>query len=307
MNKIQLNLHNLVIVTATTLYLGVGLSALAAGVGGEATPAKIAATPAAASKDVHVKKAATLETGKRRQSLVEEAIVANDNILNAISFLEKKDTKQAIKLLEEADGKLNVILARDPKLKLAAIGVRTSIIDLEASTDTIQKIVKEAESALDKGEIQAARVMLSSLTSEMHIYTDYLPLELYPDAIKSASKEIQNSKLKEAEATLADALSSIVTDEEIIPLPPLKAEGDVLGAEVLLNKDKAKNKGDVLSLLHSADNHLANAKALGYGDYKSIRDEIASIRSKVEAGKTTPNIFERIKNFFHGIGHSKKA
>ena len=208
-------------------------------------------------------------------------------------------------MLEKADGQLSVLLARDPKLKFAAIEVRASIYDLEDSPDSIHKVVNEARSALDKGQIQAARAILSPMTSEMRIYTDYLPLEIYPDAIKRASTAIQESKPIVAETILADALGSIVTDEDVIPLPPMKAEGDVIEAEELYTKDKIKNKDKVLSLLNSADVHLANAKALGYGEYQGIRDEIASIKSKLELAK--PDLFEQIKNLFRYKTYDKKA
>lgn len=263
--------------------------------------------PATASKEDHVKAIAKQELGKRRQSLMNEAIVANDEILHAIFFLEKKDTKQAFAMLTKADGQLNILLARDPNLKLAPIDVRANVMDLELSSDLIHKAVKNAKSELDNGHIQAARIILAPLVSEMHIDTDFLPLEIYPNAIKQAIEEIQASKLKEAESTLADALSSIVSSEEIVPLPPLKAEGDVLKAERLLNKDKIKNKKTVLSLLKSADKHLVNANALGYGKYQSIRDQIALIKTRVEGGETRPDLFERIKNLFHEIIHGKTS
>ena len=108
-----------------------------------------------------------------------------------------------------------------------------------------------------------------------------------------------------AEAILADALGSIVTDEDVIPVPPIKAESDVIDAEQLYTKDKVKNKDKVLSLLTSADAHLANAKALGYGEYQVIRDEIVSLKSKLDLLK--PDLFERIKNLFHEVIHGRKA
>jgi hypothetical protein len=301
----QRTLNNLVLVAAAAFSLSASTSALTEEMGGNATSAKVAPTPAAASKDEHVKKEGSHEIGQRRQSLSKEAILARDEVLHAIIYLDKKDTKEAFKMLEKADGQLSVLLARDPKLKFAAIDVRASIIDLEDSPDTNQKIVRDAKLALDNGQIQSARTLLSHMTSEMHISTDYLPLEIYPDAIKRASTAIQEAKPIVAEAILADAMGSIVTDEDVIPLPPMKAEGDVLEAEELYTKDKVKNKAKVLSLLNSADVHLANAKILGYGEHQEIRDEIASIKSKLDMAN--PDLFERIKNLFHKNTNGKKS
>lgn len=263
------------------------------------------ATPASPNANDHAKNVANLEISKRRQALAREAVLANDDMLHAIFFLEKKDSRQAFKMLEDADGKLGVLLARDPQLKLAAIDVRSHMDDMEASPKLIDKAVREARTALDHGQIQIARARLSTLESEIHIDTDYLPMEIYPATIKQASKEIQQSRLSDAEATLADALGSIVTVEDVIPLPPIKAEGDVLKAEQLLKHGKAKS--EALSLLDSADTHLANAKALGYGDYQGIRDEIASIKSRMGAGIAKPDLFARIKNLFHDTRQSITA
>jgi len=282
--------------------LGTGFSVLAEGE--SASPAAKMPTPAVADKDSHVKNRASEELAKRRQQLAKEAIIANDEMLNSIFHLQKKDTKGAYRMLAEADGQLNILLARDPHLKLAPIDVRASISDLQASPDAIKKAVKDAESDLDKGNIQTARQMLSPLVSEMRIETDFVPLEIYPHAIKQASKEIQESRIKEAEATLADAMSSIVTNEEVVPLPPLKAEGDMIEAQQLLNKDKVKNKDAVLALLKRADSNLANASALGYGKHPEIEKEIASIKSRVEGGTSSPGLFARVRNMFHKITHS---
>jgi hypothetical protein len=71
--------------------------------------------------------------------------------------------------------------------------------------------------------------------------------------------------------------------------------------------DRIKNKDEVSSLLKSADSHLSGGGALGYGRYKNIRVEIASIQSKVEAGTIRPDFFERVKHFLHDIIHGNKA
>lgn len=283
-----------------------GSTARAAEGSGDSSPKQIVPMPAASAKEDHVKSTASQEVGKRRMSLKKEAIVANDEMLHAMLLIEKKNSKSADRMLSKADTQLKALLTRDPQLKLAAIDVRASVNDLEVSADTIKKAVNESKSDLDKGQVQAAREVLSPLVSEMHIDTDFLPLDIYPAAIDNARKEIHEAKLKQAEAALADAMSSIVTIEDIIPLPPVKAEGDVLEAERLQKQDMAKNKDKVLLLLKSANDHLADADALGYGKYKGIRDEIATIKSSVQSGTAKPNAFDRIKRLFLEFIHDHK-
>ncbi len=266
-------------------------------------------TPATVAKEPNVKSTAKQEVDKLRQGLVKEAITANHEMQQAISLLEKKDNQGAFKALEKADGEMSVVLARDSHLKLAAIGVRANVVDLESKPDAIKKAVKEAKKELDHGDIQAARTTLSPLVSEMYIDTDYVPLAIYPDAIERASRQIQESKVQDAKSTLTDAMSSIVTLTDAIPLPPIKAEGDMLQAEQLQKQDKVKNKDKVLSLLADADNNLADAKALGYGKYRDIRKEIDAIESKVKSGSDKPDMFQRAKKMFDNLihGHKSKA
>ncbi len=259
------------------------------------------ATPAAAAKAQHVKDVASQALRRERRRLIRNAMVAQDEVLHALFYLEDHDTKRAFHLLADADGQLNVLLARDPHLKLVPIAVRANIVDTKPSLDKIHTSVKGAESALDAGNIQHARALLVPLRSEMHIDTDLLPLGIYPKAIKKASAEIQASRISDAESTLADALGSIVTSERVVPLPPIEAEGDVLDAEGLMKQGTAKNKAAILSLLSRADHHLADAEALGYGKYKPIRGEIAAIQEKVRGGNAKPGIFGHIKQMFHDL------
>lgn len=264
---------------------------------------KMTPTPAASSKQDHVKEAASNELYKRRKALVKEAVAANDEMVRAVMALNQKDTKKAFKLLEQADGQLNVVLARDPHLTLAPIGVRASLNDLEGTSGQVHKEVEKAKKELDKGDVQDARAALLPIASEMRIATDYIPLEVYPDSIKKASQEIQAGKLDDAKLTLAAAMSSIVTIEDVIPLPPIKAEGDVLHAEGLIKMDKAKYKDAAEDLLKSADDQLAFATALGYGPYKEIRDQIKSVKSDIASGTVKPNAFDRLKHLLHELTH----
>lgn len=262
-----------------------------------------ASTMAATQK--HVTEAAKHEVARRRQHLAHEAVVANDEILRAILYLHSKDTHRAFRMLSKADGQLNVLLARDPKLKMAPIDVHVNVIDVELNAGKIKQSVKDAQAALAKNDIQGARELLGPLASEMHVDTDYLPLDTYPKAIKLASAQIQAHKLQAAQGTLEDALSSIVTSEDIVPLPPLVAEGDLLQAESLLQKQPHKSKHAVIKLLDGADGQLADAEALGYGSYKQIHKEIASVKDKVAGGASKPGMFEHLKHLFHKLDHDK--
>lgn len=257
--------------------------------------------PAASTKDHDINSAASGAIDRRRQKIIKEAVSADTAIVSAIEALDNKDSKAAFKDLELASGKLDVVLARDPKLKLAPINVRSGVVDLETTPTNVKRTVSDARTALDAGRVQVARDLLMSLVSEIRITTDYLPLEIYPAAIKLATKQIQASNLKAAEMTLAGAVSSVVSAEEVIPLAPIKAEFDIGAAQALYKKDHVKNKERVLALLAEADAHLASGTALGYGKYDNIQKEITALRSKITGGDTSPDLFDRVKKFFESL------
>lgn len=262
-----------------------------------------AATPVGENKSASQKAAA--ELSKRRETLVNEAMAANGEILQAIDSLKKSDKAAAFKSLTDASGKLDVVLARAPGLKLAPINLRTDIADIVVSPDEVRRVVAQAKSQLDEGRVQAVRSLLRPLTSEIRVLTDSLPLETYPAAIKLASKEIQNGNLMAAERTLYNALSTIVTNEEIIPLPPVKAEEDVLQAERLIQKDKSKNQDQALALLAQAKQQLELGKLLGYSDYKELRSEVDSVRGKIKNRSPDASLFGRLKALFHKASGKK--
>ena len=66
----------------------------------------------------------------------------------------KKD--DALAALERVTGKLDLILARDPKLALAPVSVATVVRDLYANQDTVKAAIKEARSDLNDGKVQQA-------------------------------------------------------------------------------------------------------------------------------------------------------
>lgn len=60
----------------------------------------------------------------------------------AMSALEKNKKEDALKSLALATGKLELILARDPKLALAPVSLEVQTIDLLSTPDTVKAAVK---------------------------------------------------------------------------------------------------------------------------------------------------------------------
>lgn len=272
---------------------------------------KVAATTA--KNHSNAEKSSATENGKelvkRNSQLVKEAVAANKDILTAIEQLQKHKKDDAYKTLADAAGKLDIVLARDPHLLLAPIDVRSHTITLAMKPDEIKHAVKLAKTELDAGHIQTVRNILKPLSSEIRFSTDYLPMGSYPAAIRAAAAKVQKGDLKGAEGDLYGVLSTIVTTEEAIPLPPIIAKADVYEAEHIVkeskDKDKAKNKTQnqdlAMTLLQKADKQLELSSLLGYGNFKDVKKEIASVESRIKNNSSDTHLFGKLKHLLEEV------
>ncbi len=233
---------------------------------------------------------------KERQQLAREAVEAQEAMLTAIYQLANHDKEGAYKSLTTASGKLDVLLARDPHLSMLPVDVRVTSTDLKADPKTVKETLSQVRAKLSGGKIQEARTMLEPLTSEIRISTDYMPMETYPKSIKEATRDTQAGNTDAAAQLLADTLSSLVTRVKVIPLPPLKAELDVQEAETLFQADPVKNKQAALDLLNRASQQLEVSNLLGYGDFKTVQQELDSVKHKVHGGGADNGLFGRLKS-----------
>lgn len=139
-------------------------------------------------------------------------------------LLDARKTKEALAALELASGKLELVLAREPKLALAPVDVSVITHDIHADVESVKKAVKLSRELLDDGEVQKARPIVANLASEIVIETNNLPMATYPAAIKSAARLIDSGKIDDAKAKLARALNTLVVTSVAFPLPVLRAE-----------------------------------------------------------------------------------
>jgi hypothetical protein len=153
---------------------------------------------------------------------------------------------------------------------------------------------------MSEGEIQKARPFVNALASEIVISTSNVPLATYPAAIKAVSPLIDAGKIDEAKTALQVALNTLVVTNEVIPLPPLRAEAMLKAGEKLAEKkDRTEKENNTLSkLLVGARDQLKLAEALGYGDrkkFKPLYEEIEKIEKQSASGKSGNGWFDKIK------------
>lgn len=238
---------------------------------------------------------------EKRKKLIADATAALAETHKALKALENKKNAEALKALAEVTGKLDLIVARDPKLAQAPVDVEVVTYDVLANLDAIKETIKDAKTYLNDGEIQKARPLVANLASEIQYRTIHIPLASYPSAIKAIAPLIDAGKIDEAKAALQAALNTlVVTTDEVIPLPKLRAEHLLKQAQDLAEKkDRSNEENDKLAKhLQAAREQLQMAELLGYGkkkDYNPLYEQISEIERKSASGKSGTGWFDKVK------------
>ena len=145
--------------------------------------------------------------------------------------------------------------------------------------------------------------MIADLASEHVISVTSIPLATYPAAIKQAAALIHADKPDEAAAILQTAISTLVVEDTIIPLPLVRAESILDSARPLAEKpQRTTAENDQLRrLLDAARRQIELAQALGYAtkdDLRVLSDELKVIERKTEGQGHATGLFDRIKALF---------
>lgn len=256
------------------------------------------------------------QTEEKRKTLLADATGAIQETQTALKHLDEGKTKEALAALERATGKLDIILARDPKLELAPAGVGVVTYDVQGGIDAVKKVRQQAEDLMEEGRLQEARRLLKNLASETVISVNNIPLATYPDAIRAAVKLLDQDKKEDAKRVLQTALNTQVVTETIIPLPVAKAQESLKAAETLAEKkDRTKDDNEHLkTAMDDARGQLEFAQALGYGtkkDFDEMYQQLTEIREKTADNKSGTGFFAKIKasiaDFMKSSQHTKNG
>lgn len=215
----------------------------------------------------------------QRDKLVDEAVAALRETQNALTAIDQNKPDDAIAALERATGKLEIVLARTPTLALAPVDVSVVTHDVIGTQADVEKIRGDAAAALAQGRLQVARQLISDLGSETVVSVSKLPLGTYPAALKQAAALLHQGKAQDAKVVLQTALSTIVIDNIVIPLPLVRAQLALEDARDLLEKKKRTDaeSARMRQLLATARTQLQLGKALGYATDSEMTDLIASV------------------------------
>ena len=145
--------------------------------------------------------------------------------------------------------------------------------------------------------------MIGDLASEHVISVTNIPLATYPAAIKQAAALLHANKPAEAATVLETALSTLVVEDTVIPLPLVRAEALLDSSRPLAEKPQrtAEENDRLRRLLDAARLQIELAQALGYAtkdDLEALSDELKTIQRKTEGQGFGTGLFDRIKELF---------
>jgi hypothetical protein len=243
---------------------------------------------------------AAQQAAEKRRQIVREAVDALRETKNALVALEAGDTRAALDSLAKATGSLELVVARQPDLALAATDVMLRAYDVYARPEAVRAAVSRAEELLEDGRVQDARGLIEGLASEIVVSVENLPLATYPAAIRAITPLIDAGRVDEAKRRLEVALSTLVIVDTIVPLPVLRTEALLEDADMLAKKaNRSAEENERLS------NHLAAARtqlelgeALGYGrdeDFAPFYEELEMIEEQTANGRSGEGLFDEIR------------
>jgi hypothetical protein len=244
--------------------------------------------------------------------LDQEAVASIMETQNAVKAIEAGRNDEALRAIERAIGKINILVARNPATALIPAAAEVEVIDTAPKDlEMVQQLAGAVEDAVDEKDFPWARIVLARLMSEIRIRTYNLPLATYPMAMKEAVRLLDAQKTAEADAVLKRALNTLVVVQRVIPLPVAIAQSAINEAQALRDSDKEKAK----QYLAVARTELDRAKELGYAgedeEYDTLNDAIANIENQLEGGDDTESAFskltERIAAFFRRQSESEKS
>jgi hypothetical protein len=133
---------------------------------------------------------------QRRQAQQEvEAIAAIQQTERAVIAIAEDRVDEALAAIEQATGKIDVLLSRNPATALIPVNVPVNVIDTAPQdVDDIAFLKNTAEMAMDLNDLPRARTLLDFLRSEVRVRTYHLPLATYPAALQEAARLLDQKR-----------------------------------------------------------------------------------------------------------------
>ena len=231
------------------------------------------------------------------QTLDKEAMEAIDQTQKAIDAIAANKNSEALAAIEQATGKINVLLARNPATALIPVAAEVDVIDTAPTDDkAITQLGQSVSKAVGDKDFPTARVLLYAMMSEIRLRTSNLPLASYPTALTLAARQLDQKQTKEAADTLLTALHTLVVVDQVTPLPLVLARAAIDAAQQESQKDKDKAQ----VLLRTARKQLERSKELGYAgrdpEYAALDADISNVEKQINGKGDASSVFAKLEN-----------
>lgn len=253
-----------------------------------------------ASAVTKAKKAAKAKSSEVK--VVKEAVESVKLVGEVLAALDANQKDKAIKLLEKAIGKIEVVLSNPKAPALIPIDSKVIVQQFVGTAYDAQNAVITSIALLEKQRVQDARRIVTALVDEIDLITVNLPLATYPLALKEAAKYLHDNKIDEAKRVLAATLHTFVNVTVVTPIGILEAETLIEAASKIAKTDKKL----ALSHLAQAKAALKRAEALGYTSrsdvtYKMLNEAISKVEKEIKGENKPAKLFkelmEKLKDF----------
>lgn len=231
------------------------------------------------------------------QTLDKEAIEAIDQTQKAIDAIAANKNSEALAAIEQATGKINILLARNPATALIPVAAVVAVIDTAPTDDkAVMQLGQSVSKAVGDKDFPTARVLLYALMSEIRVRTSNLPLVSYPAALTQAARLLDQKQTTEAANTLLTALNTLVVVDQVTPLPLVLARAAIDAAKEQEQKDKDKAQ----VLLQTARKELERSKELGYAgrdpEYAALDSDISNLEKQLKGNGDASSVFAKLEN-----------
>lgn len=231
-----------------------------------------------------------------KKQLDEDAKAAIEQTRKAVESISQNKTDEALSEIEQATGKINILLARNPSTALIPVDLAVEVIDTAPENKaTVLEIAQDASLAFDNKNYPTARALLYMLMSEIRVRTYDLPLATYPDALKDAARLLDQKQTQQASNVLLTALNTLVVVDRVTPLPLVRAREAIDEAQKKSKQDKRAAEAS----LETAKNEIERARELGYTgkdqEYAALNDQISTIEKQLKGKEDTMAAFSHLK------------
>ena len=237
------------------------------------------------------------QKAKEQEKVIQEAIDAFISGQKILTLLYHGKIEEAKLQLEKLKKKMEEV-QKKYKGKLERLPIATLIYEIDGVSDikTAKQLAEEAKKAIQENDFVKARAILEALRNEIIIETQYLPIDIYKNAVDLSLKFLNKGNKEKAIESLNLAVNSIEVETTIIPRPIAEASILVDDASKIYEKDM----DTALKLLEQAKEDIKLAKVLGYikseDEVKPLVAQIEALEKAVKAKKvSTKGLFKELK------------